>query len=417
LRRLAHTHPYHVEVLDRWALVADHSVKTAAVGVRDHRLALFYNPEFFADLSADELAAVLQHEVNHVILGHVAADPADFPDAHARVIAQEVTANEFVTGPLPGRPMVLADYPSLRPLESTRTRYDQLAGRSIAGRKTRARGAQKAAGGTRDPASGAPIPLHGCTKNALPGTESQAETPEPLDDHSRWSSSQGLFATGAVVRTTLAEAWKATKAVDRERLPPALRESVGRLCRGDGAGGRVEDLPEGGPAQLDWRRVLRAFARRPGEPCPVLNWPSRRAPSLVGVVPGRRRRAGRARVLAAIDTSGSVGPGLLGLIADELVELGRRHEVVVVECDAAVQAVYHFSGRLTAVRGRGGTDFRQVLNPAFWRKYSPGVIVYFTDGRGPAPPDPPACPLLWCLTPGGRRPAGYGLVVTLATDR
>src|SRR5262249_26873991 len=67
-----------------------------------------------------------------------------------------------------------------------------------------------------------------------------------------------------------------------------------------------------------------------------------------------------------------------------------------------------FQARLGAVRGRGGTDFRPVLDPAFWRKHRPAVIAYFTDGCGPAPPAPPPCPLLWCLTPGGHRPADSG---------
>src|SRR5262249_11122327 len=93
--------------------------------------------------------------------------------------------------------------------------------------------------------------------------------------------------------------------------------------------------------------------------------------------------------------------------------LGRWHDVVVAECDAAVHAVYPFRGRLAAVRGRGGTDFRPVLDPEFHRRHRPDVIVYFTDGRGPAPPAPPGWPVLWCLAAGGRRPDNYGLVALL----
>src|SRR5262245_35507113 len=87
--RLAHTHPYHAEVLARWVPVADGSVGTAAVGLRDYRLILYYDPAFIAGLPLDELAAVLAHVTNHVILGHVCADPEDYPDGRARVVAQE----------------------------------------------------------------------------------------------------------------------------------------------------------------------------------------------------------------------------------------------------------------------------------------------------------------------------------------
>lgn len=36
---------------------------------------------------------------------HVFADPAEFPNRWARVVAEEVSTNEWVLGPLPGHPV------------------------------------------------------------------------------------------------------------------------------------------------------------------------------------------------------------------------------------------------------------------------------------------------------------------------
>jgi hypothetical protein len=58
-------------------------------------------------------SGVLLHEVHHVVFGHVVADPDDFPDRWARIVAEEVTVNEFVTEPLPVTPV--AARPVLRP--------------------------------------------------------------------------------------------------------------------------------------------------------------------------------------------------------------------------------------------------------------------------------------------------------------
>ena len=145
----------------------------------------------------------------------------------------------------------------------------------------------------------------------------------------------------------------------------------------------------------------------------VYSRPSRRFPDMVGIVPGKRRQGERPRVMAVIDTSGSITPQLLELISAELGMLARHHAVLVVECDAKVQKVYDYDSPLTVVHGRGGTNFGPPLESKFLRKHRPDLIVYFTDGFGPAPQRGPRIPLVWCLVPGGQRPAGWGRVIQM----
>src|SRR5262245_56647136 len=100
-----------------------------AVTIRGGAIHLLYDPGFVTRCTPDELANVLLHETHHILFGHLLADPGRFPDRRARVIAEEVTVNEWIPGPLPGRPIRLADYPTLPVDEDTDTRYRRLAGR------------------------------------------------------------------------------------------------------------------------------------------------------------------------------------------------------------------------------------------------------------------------------------------------
>ena len=117
--------------------------------------------------------------------------------------------------------------------------------------------------------------------------------------------------------------------------------------------------------------------------------------------------------MGVIDSSGSISGAMLSEISAELKRMSLGCEIVVVECDAVVHAVYRFSQQITSVQGRGGTDLRPPFQPDLLRKLHPDVIVYFTDGHGPAPAQAPHVPVIWCLTRGGVRPAPWGRVIQM----
>ena len=73
------------------------------------------------------------------------------------------------------------------------------------------------------------------------------------------------------------------------------------------------------------------------------------------------------------------------------------------------------SGGLFAISAlnSGGTDLRPPFEPEILCKLRPDVVVYFTDGCGPAPERPPRMPVIWCLTPIGDPPARWGHVVRM----
>jgi len=128
---------------------------------------------------------------------------------------------------------------------------------------------------------------------------------------------------------------------------------------------------------------------------------------MVGIIPGWGRFASNPKVMAVIDTSGSMSEPMLADISAELGLMSQRYEVTVVECDVAVHAVYPYRP-ISEVHGRGGTSFLEPLAADFLRKQGPDLVVYFTDGYGPAPANPPSVPVIWCITEGGVTPAKWG---------
>lgn len=111
--------------------------------------------------------------------------------------------------------------------------------------------------------------------------------------------------------------------------------------------------------------------------------------------------------MAVIDTSGSMTAENLAQISGELSRMAACYSVMVVECDYAIQKVYEYRP-ITEVNGRGGTSFIPPLEPLFLGKHKPDLIVFFTDGFGDAPDRPPRAHVIWCLVPGGVRPATWG---------
>jgi predicted metal-dependent peptidase len=383
MTRLADRYPFHARVLEQFHLQLRPAVGTMAVTVRGDTVLLLFNPDFVLATPADELVGVLLHEIHHVILGHVTADPKEFPDRWARTVAEEVTVNEYVKEPLPEGAITLDQFPDLPPHESTAQRYGRL---------------KKVTQQER-------FPIH-VDVVWIPG---QGDGRKTLDDHRVWEEVQDRQTAQEVLAEVLQQAaWQA-------EVPDELREALQALGIGNTPGHDEYQLRSTAQGRLDWRQLLRRYVGQALEPNPTLNRPPRRFPDLIGIVPSRNYRPLRPRVLAVIDTSASISDDVLEEIAGELRRLARSHTVTVVECDAQIHKVYVFRGKLEPILGRGGTDLRPPLAPEFLRKHRADLAIYFTDGFGPAPDRPPQVPVVWCLTENGQQPAPWGRIIRMRT--
>ena len=409
IRRVVGKYPLFGALLGSLQLCPDASLETMGVGMGSAKIELYYNPEFVCRISLPELAGVLHHEARHILYGHVFSKPEDLPDENARIIAEEVTVNERLPEPLPGRPILLEDYPDLPPDETTAERYARLAGKTGGPQNgnppsdsdsSNAGGGQENDGRQRatdpsgdDPSSGSP-------------------SAAPADDHSRWNS---LRENENLAKAQIAAA--ANAALQSGRTLSAVEQQLQEMLSasfGLNPGGAQSELtPSATPESVSWRRILRQFVARARAPAFSFTMPSRRMPDLLGIVPGKSRRNGRVRVLAAIDTSGSMTDDLLSAVARELTYLSKRAEITIVEFDAKIQRIYRYRGMIKEVIGRGGTDFIPVLDPEFLDAQRPDVICIFTDGDGSAPDLAPAYPLLWVLVPYGEPPVSWGTVARM----
>jgi hypothetical protein len=187
-------------------------------------------------------------------------------------------------------------------------------------------------------------------------------------------------------------------------VPPAGRAAH---LAGSNAGHVLELLsPESRQprVRMDWKSALSAFLARVRAPVHTYSRPSRRFPKRVGEVPGRvwaPQKGIRPRIVCAIDTSASISKQELEEIALHLENAGAFADLTIVECDARIQRIYRFDGKLTSVRGRGGTDLRPPFERAILERFGPDGIVYFTDGLGPVPQRDPGISTLWVLTRDG----------------
>ncbi|MFC1610097.1 VWA-like domain-containing protein [Myxococcota bacterium] len=367
------SHPLYAVLVDRWGVI-EGTAHTPTMGVcitDDFRIELHYNPEFVTGIAPDELVGVILHEVHHVLFGHVTMTPVDFPDQTALLIAQEVTANEFITGSLPGTPMRL-DMFGLRPGESTKQRYHRLAN----------------------------------THTNL------SHVAVPIDDHGQWPASapsSGNVPVEAIIAADVKEAMTVLPSLLRQQAANALQRIL-PPSQGTLPADKVIALAGGAVARTDWTSVLRSLIWRLSQPTPSLLRPSRRFPHLVGIVPGRTKTPKRPDLLAVLDTSGSMNDSrILATIRSEVHVLHSLADILVVECDARVHREYRYTGELVDVVGGGGTSFVEPLTQRFLEQRRADLVLYFTDGAGTAPSRPPPIPVLWCLIGEfARKPASWG---------
>ena len=359
-----------------WNVAEDASIKTMAVAADDPGIKLLFNSTFVLSNTPDELVGVLHHEARHCVFGHIFMDPSVFPDERALVNAQEVTVNEDLPEPLPGNPIVLKQFPKLPRDEDTETRYRRLAGSS--------------------------------PKNAQPNA---ANTTGPVDDHSQWGSFRGEESvTKALMEATLKDALETYQALSPEE--ESMLNAAEKTC-GIEPGSWLQGIRHGKPATLNWQTLLRRYVGNEIAKSYSYAVPPRRFPHLLGVVPGSRRSGGAPTIQAVIDTSGSLDDAMLADISKELANLARDFQIVVVEADSKVHRIYKYTKPITNVMGRGGTSFIPALKPQVLCKTQAKLVLYFTDGFGPAPSQAPQVPVAWVLTPDGITPASWGRVINM----
>lgn len=407
-------------------------------------LRLYVNRQWLAT-HPEWFAGVLQHEMHHVLCGHV-DDPRFHAVAEPRwmEIAMEFAANEHIVAPMPpGFVWQAFEEFGMRANQSTHERYELLVEAARSGRLRLMdedeldrlmpgwRERCKSGRGTRVvvmPKRGL-LPWNNRPR-VIDATIADEHRPgECVDDGGRglgdaldrsvdramsrtWSD--GRWMLGAPTGAKQIAAWQL-------RIRAHLRQTIG----GDGdcaapRGVASKELPRQvanvqGSTMLAWPTILRAALRSSRTVFPDHLRPNRRFPERIGELPGRVRRRRPPRLLVGLDTSASMDAAALSAAIAEVRRLAQHAHVTIAEADATVHRV-HRDLRVEIVTGGGDTDFHPLFSLAADTTEFDGVV-YATDGVGAWPDVAPAVPVVWLLTTDRAFDCPWGTVVRLPMRR
>ena len=197
--------------------------------------------------------------------------------------------------------------------------------------------------------------------------------------------------------------------VERQRghLPEHIRGIIARLQK-----------PE-----LNWKELLKQFVTSAYGGTRRWLPPARRYIGMGLYL--QSRRSERLEAVLAIDTSGSTTgdqPQFFTELANLLNTFG-FYQLTVIQCDCTIQKVETFSDAKPLPRnyqweslGLGGTSFIPPFDYIREKKLRPQIMIYLTDGYGPAPDKSSEFPVLWVLTHDGKKPAPWGRAIKLKGD-
>ena len=363
--------------------------KTTATDAR----ALYYNPQWIADLAPEQLQFALAHEALHCALGHFARrghrhkarwDLACDLAINPLLIAEGLSppAEAIVIAPYEGM-SAEEIYPCLEDNPDNHTLDDHAWDGDDGGGGGQTRDAEGQGGGQAE-----------VDDSATGGRQAQQVPP-------------GL-SPGE--RERLQQQWQRQLAAAAQRAREA-----GKLS------GVMARLTEAALAtQVSWRALLARHLAQLARDDYSWQRPSRRSDATAAdvILPSLRSQAGDLAV--AIDVSGSVSADDLGDFLGELNALKGTLPVRVTlfACDADLVAgspweietweEMRLPGELA---GGGGTSFVPVFDWLQQAGRRPDALLWFTDADGEFPAAAPDYPVLWLVK--GRRPVPFGQRIAL----
>jgi predicted metal-dependent peptidase len=339
-------------------------VETTAIPTAGMRLdddgffTLLYNPDYFSELTDEEMSDVLKHEFYHVIFDHVTGRLPGDKVTMLWNFATDLAINSHLRN-LPDGALIPGegDFEDIPRFLSAEQYHAEL--------KKRQKKEEKSGEGQ--------------------GRKSLEEV-EQFDDHEGWGES----STG-------------NRELAKERLKGILKEAAKEAQKGGGWGSVPEnikkDILANVDASINWRTVLRYFIKtsQKAHKSSTVKRINRRYPYLH---PGRKTNR-QARVAISIDQSGSVDDSMLTAFFAELAKLSEIATFTVIPFDTAVSEkdvfVWRKGERVNTKRFlTGGTCFDAPTDYVNERDFDGHIIL--TDMYAPKPRSS-KCQRMWMTTP------------------
>lgn len=394
---------------------------------------LLYDPETVRGWTPRELASVYTHEYLHIFFNHTARQRklvnlglltlSDADQELFNVAADcEINDNLVAAGmPLPKGPNGEEPCtPGLYELPDHRTAEEYVA---LLKKKRDEQDQGGGGGGGQDRPAGAPGGAGGGGQD--PGEEGGDGGPGQPQAGGGWCGSGG----GRAVPNEPQNDPHGRSETDQQAQRRSDAEMVQAAARSRGnvpAGFQRAAAEQLTPPTIPWQTRLRAAAQqavafRRGSVDYTRSRPSRRQAGYAGMADAPllpAMHAPIANVAVVVDTSGSMGDEQMQAILAECQGIFQAQAgvaVTMVACDAAVHTlarVRDVKAVRAGLRGGGGTDFRPAFAALAVAKPRPDVVVFATDGYGPAPESPPpGMRTVWLIVPGGRNSCPWGDVV------
>lgn len=376
--KLLGSNPFYAHMLmavRRQFTTDDHVVPTACVTF-DKPPRLIVNEQFFLKCTPTQRIGVLEHEILHLVFRHndnTRFCQDKFSDGNLLMIAWDLVVNQLIDSDKLIKEAVTLEKFQMPPNKTAIWYYNEL-------KKMRDEQLQKlqkaldACGGGGLGGS----PQDGNNKNGgccRPGQDQQNGNIDETED---------ALNIKSLVKDAYDRAKKHEGGNGIGKLPGAIKEYIESLIQ---------------PPKVPWNKELRNFRATLGKA--KLESTTKRISKRFGTVPGTRIR-GCAKILVAIDTSGSVSNEDLKLFSNEIRHMHRNGALIeVVECDTAVNRHYPYRGKIADVVGRGGTDLREIFNWIKQKKKIFDGLVILTDGFSPMfPTSPIPVRTLWVINKG-----------------
>ena len=377
IERTFQTHPYYASAVQRLRIVADPNVPTMATS---HEWVTHYNPTTVAGWTVAERAAVIVHELEHLLRDHHGRcgdrDPGQFNVASDAEINQRLA--ELPAG---------AVYPES--LGMPRGRTAEIYYGAAGGAKSKEPDGNDNSDGTADgDGTGS-----GSDADGANGSGSGSGMPGPGQPGQCGSSAGGPLQSHELGDARNPGAGAANGGADARA--EVAREIMGGRHPGTGEGDELREWAEGelGIDRARWYTALASIVGSVAAPhgAPTRwSWPGRRDPRDLGGAVVPRWTGERPSLAVIVDTSSSVTPADLDMARTAGQYISRVAEVTYYSCDTTP----HNLGRALPAKlpGGGGTDLRRGIAMAIAE--GARAIIVITDCGTPWPDEPTRVPVI-----------------------
>lgn len=378
--------PFYAHLLSGIVRNYTDEISTAAVGIKDGKVNLFINEQFFLKelTTFSSRVAVIKHETLHLLFKHLFR--MDLKQYNLKVfnIAADIVVNQYIGNwDLPKSAVTLSSFPDLNLVkdESVEWYYKKITDLKTEIEKSKK---NKNNSSVDTDYSTFSSPLSASSLERILSSDSHS-------NHSMWGicdTTNNVISAETDLDRLIIQAKDRTSIKDYGNIPLELQTLINVI------------IDKRNP-KINWKRALKIFSSSSRKT--KVNYTIKKISKRYGTRPGTKIRRYQ-KLAVAIDTSGSIETNDFDLFFSEIHSMWNNGaEIEIIECDAAVQRCYNYNGKIpNYIQGGGGTSFDPVfeyINKERFKKYD--GCIYLTDGYAPEPTVKPNCKVFWIITPDG----------------